>query len=164
MQPTKAPVLLLLTAVLSGCPTLAQDGRSTATLDLRHLSSKDAATLVRTVVGTRDVEMVDDDTLRVTDSAATRRLAETVLEMVEPREDRAPTVATHRAPDGTVLAVVPLREATSRDAMAALQPLRIARTVWLTEPRVVAVRDGEEAVAEALRVLDELEAADRERR
>lgn len=131
---------------------------ASAEIRLHQVSSRDGLVVVRAIAGTDDIEVLDEETLRVEDAPERLRLAETVLEMIDPPPEQPRQVRRHEAGDGSVVLSAPLRDASPRDVMSALRSeLRIRRVAVMEEPPTIVVRDSDEQVEAALKLVRRLD-------
>jgi len=132
------------------------DETQVATFTLSHATGRDAATVLRSIVGVK-LEAADDHTLTVRDTQENLDLAAAVVnKMLDTTDDTADTTPLP-AGDGTVIAAVVLDRASSVEVMHALrQELRIARIATLGEKRVF-LRDTDSQIQAALKVIARVE-------
>jgi limonene-1,2-epoxide hydrolase len=132
------------------------DETQVATFNLHHVASRDAATVLRTIVGVKKFEAADDHTITVRDTQENLELAAAVVKMLDTADDTADT-APLPAGDGSVIAAVALDRASSKEVMDALRrELRIARIATAGEKRVF-LRDTDSQVQAALKVIERVE-------
>lgn len=132
------------------------DEAPVATFTLSHADSRQAATVVRTIVGVRKFEAVDDHTIRVHDTKENLDLAAAVVKMLDTTDDQVDTTPLP-AGDGSVIAVVVLDRASSVEVMHALrQELQIARIATSGEKRIF-LRDTDSQIQAALKVIERVE-------
>lgn len=126
------------------------------TFSLKHATSPDAATVLRTIAGVKNLQVADDHTLTVRDTPEKLELAAAVVKMLDANDDTAGT-APLSAGDGSVIAAVALNRASSQEVMAALrEELQIARIATVGERRVF-LRDTDSQIQAALKVIERLE-------
>ena len=133
----------------------ATDGTQVVTFSLSHATSREAATVLRTIVGVK-LEAADDHTITVRDTQENLELAAAVVKMLDTTGDAADTTPLP-AGDGSVIAAVVLDRASSVEVMDALrQELRIARIATAGEKRVF-LRDTDSQIQAALKVIGRVE-------
>lgn len=159
MRRTLRGVLLAVCgAAVAICAAWAGDALQAADLRLQQLKPADALTLLRTMVGARQLEIVDEHTIRISDAPETIVLAKTVVELAEHPSEVAERIPTHETADGTVVASVRLRHASLKDVSAALRSkLAIARMAMNSDLSTVMIRDRPDQVAAALDLIRGLE-------
>ena len=128
----------------------------TATFILNNATSREAATLLRTIVGVKKLELPDDQTITVHDTPEQLELATAVVKMLDASDDTADTTPLP-AGDGAVIVAVTLNRASTADVMKALRTeLQIARIAVVGEKRVF-LRDTDGQILEAMKVIERLE-------
>ena len=151
-----AAAALALTSLVSTLPAVAEQQAETRSFVVAHLRLPDAATVVRTIVGVEHLAAKGERGLEVTGTRAHLQLTAELLAALDVAEI-APTQGMATS-DDSVVAVIPLREISSADAMLAMRELEMRRAATLTGPAAaVVVRDTPERVAlavEALRAAD----------
>jgi hypothetical protein len=126
------------------------------TFSLNNATIPVAATVLRTIVGVKNLEADDDHTLTVRDTQETLELAAAVVKMLDATDDTAETTPLS-ASDGSVIAAVVLNRASSKEVMVALQKeLHIARIATAGEKRIF-LRDTDSQIQAALKVIGRLE-------
>ena len=152
----------LAVAFLIACTTCATstaysaDETQAVTFSLNNAASRDAATVLRTIAGVRNLEIADDHTITVRDTREQLELAAAVIEMLDTTEDTADATPL-TAGDGSVIAVVVLDRASSAEVMVALrEELQIARCATAGEKKVF-LRDTDSQIQAALKVIERLE-------
>jgi len=126
------------------------------TFTLSHATSREAATVVRTIVGVKKFEVADDHTIMIHDTQKNLDLAAAVVKMLDTTDETADTTPLP-AGDGSVIAVVVLDRASSVEVMHALrQELRIARIATLGEKRIF-LRDTDSQIQAALKAIERIE-------
>ena len=143
--------LAIITILLSTTFVAAEEQPDTRTFTLRHLTSSEAATLLRTIVGVEKISGSDDHTLDATGSQASLHLATELLSALDVPEV-VPSQSFTTGND-TVIAVIPLRDILASDAMHMVRELRIQRLVALDKRQVLVVRDTPEQVASVIATL-----------
>lgn len=128
------------------------DETQVATFSLNHATSLQAATVVRTIVGVRKFEAVDDHTIKVHDTRENLELTAAVVKMLNTTDDTSPLPAGN---DSVIVAVV-LERTSSVEAMNALRELRIARIATAGEKRIF-LRDTDSQIQAALEVIGRVE-------
>jgi limonene-1,2-epoxide hydrolase len=131
------------------------DETQVVTFTLNHVTSREAATVLRTIVGVK-LEAADDHTITVRDTQENLELATAVVKMLDTTDDTADTTPLP-AGDGSVIAAVVLDRASSEEVMDALRrELRIARIATAGEKRVF-LRDTDSQIQAALKVIGRVE-------
>jgi hypothetical protein len=132
------------------------DETQAVTFSLNNVTSPEAATVLRTIAGVKNLEAADDHTITVRDTREKLELATAVVKMLDTTDDTADTTPL-TVSDGSVIVAVVLNRASSKDVMVALrQELRIARIATAGEKRVF-LRDTDSQVQAALKVIGRLE-------
>ena|SRR5688572_13591011 len=153
--------LACLTLILfysSFASAFAADSAVTADLPLQQLQPADALTTLRAIADARDLEVIDEHTVRVTDTAEAVDLARMVIEMAENPTDVAEEIPTRDLTDGSVIASVRLRHASVRDvSMSLRKEVGVARIAANTRLSTVVIRDTAAKVASALDVIRRME-------
>jgi type II secretory pathway component GspD/PulD (secretin) len=143
----------------SMAPALAAEETVTADLSLQRLQAEDALVILRSLTGSRGLQVVDEHTIKVTDSAETVELVKVVLDVAEHPSDSSATVPTRELADGSVVVCVRLQHAPVKDVAQALRKeVRLTRLAMEMELATVMVRDTPERVASALAVIRRLDA------
>ena len=132
------------------------DETQAATFTLNNVTSRDAATVLRTIAGVKKFEAVDDHTITVRDTQENLELAAAVVKMLDTTGDTADTTPLP-AGDGSVIAAVVLDRASSVEVMDVLRrELRIARIATAGEKRLF-LRDTDSQIQAALKVIGRIE-------
>ena len=153
MYPHVGAGFAILMALLSIRPLSADDQSPSRTFTLQHMTARDAATVVRTIAGIRELTAPDDRTIEVTATEGSIQLAAELLSALDaPKVEPSQTFTTG---DETVVSVIPLRNISPSEAMAALREIKIQRVSATGKPAVVVVRDTAEQVELAVEALDE---------
>lgn len=143
----------------SACTTslaYPEDETQVATFILNNATSRDAATVLRTIVAIKKLELPDDHTITVRDTPEQLELATAVVKMLDASEDTTDTTPLP-AGDGAIIVAVALNRASAGDVMAALRTeLRIARIASVGEKRLF-LRDTDGQIMAALKVIERLE-------
>ena len=144
---------LALTALVSTPPVVAEEQTEARTFVLHHIQSRGAATIVRTIVGIPHLAIKDEHTLELTDTRARLELTAELLTALDV-EEIAPTKSLP-TDDDSVIAIIPLQGASSKDVTQTMLELKIRRSATVAEPPVaVVLRDTPEQVALAKEALD----------
>ena len=131
------------------------DETQVATFTLSHAAGRDAATILRSIVGVK-LEAADDHSLTVRDTKENLDLATAVVKMLDTTDGTADTTPLP-ADDGSVIAAVVLDRASSVEVMDALRlELRIARIATAGEKRIF-LRDTDSQIQAALKVIEKVE-------
>lgn len=148
-----AAVGLAIFTTLSSIPFAAAEEQSeTRTFALHQMVSPDAATVLSTIAGIRQLNVQHDHNLQATGGPAALRIATELLSALD-----APEIAPSQSfttGDDTVIAVIPLSGISPSDAMLALRELKLQRVAALDRRSVVVVRDTPEQVTRALATLE----------
>ena len=159
MRRKLAVAFVIASAACSTCTTsavYAADETQAMTFSLSNATSREAATVLRTIAGIRNLEAADDHNITVRDTREQLELAEAVVKMLEATGDAADTTPLP-AGDGSVIVAVDLNSASSGDVIVALQKeLQIARSAGVGEKRIF-LRDTDSKVQAALKVIERLE-------
>ena len=132
------------------------DETQAVTFSLNNATVPQAATVLRTIVGVKNLKADDDHTLTIHDTPEKLELAAAVVKMLDATDDTADTTPLS-AGDGSVIVVVVLNRAPSGEVIAALQKeLQIARSAGAGEKRVF-LRDTDSQIQAALKVIERLE-------
>ena len=132
------------------------DETQALTFSLKNATSPVAATVLRTIVGVKNLQAADDHTITVRDTQEKLDLATAVVKMLDTTGDTADTTPLS-AGDGSVIVAVVLNRASSGEVIVALQKeLQIARSAGAGEKRVF-LRDTDSQVQAALKVIEKLE-------
>ena len=149
-----AAFVIASTACATSIAYSADETRS-VTFSLSHSTSPEAATVLCTIVGVKNLQAADDHTITVRDTREKLALAEAVVKMLD-TDDTANTTPLS-AGDGSVIAAVVLSHTSSKDVMVALQKeLQIARSATAGEKRIF-LRDTDRQIQAALKVIERLE-------
>ena len=134
----------------------AADPTQSATFSVTNATTAQAATVLRTIAGVKDLEAADDHTITVRDTRETLELAAAVVEMLN-ATDAAADPTPLAAGDGHIIVAVDLKDASSGEVMTALRnELHFARSAGAGEKRVF-LRDTDSQVQAALKVIERLE-------
>ena len=161
MLKLRGVALLVLGGLCAGpmAPALAAEEAVTADLSLERLQATDALVMLRSLTGSRGLQVVDEHTLKVTDSAATVELVKAVLDVAEHPSDSSDAAPTRELADGSVVVCVHLQHASVKDvAMALRKEMGVKRLAMEMELSTVMVRDTPERVDSALAVIRRLDA------
>ena len=132
------------------------DETQVLTFSLKNATSSEAATVLRTITGVKNLEASDDHTITVRDTQEKLELAAAVVEMLDATGDTADTTPLS-AGDGSIIAAVALNRVSSKEVMVALRKeLKIARIATAGEKRVF-LRDTDSQIQAALEVIGRLE-------
>jgi len=132
------------------------DETRAVTFQLKHSTSPDAATVLRSIAGVKDLEFPGDHAITVRDTPARLELAAAVVKMLDAADDAVET-APLSADDGSVIATVVLSRASAQEVMAALRrELHFARIAMAGGKRIL-LRDTKSQVQAALTVIARLE-------
>lgn len=152
------PAIVFVIASTACITSIAYPSEETqvVTFNLSHATSRDAATVLRTIVGVRKFEVADDHTITVRDTRENLELVTAVVKMLDTTDDTADTTPLP-AGDGSVIAAVVLDRASSVEVMDVLRrELRIARIATAGEKRVF-LRDTDSQIQAALKVIERVE-------
>jgi hypothetical protein len=156
MRPKPALVFVIASTVCTTSIAYPADETQAVTFSLNNASSPVAATVLRTIVETRNLKADDDHTLTVRDTPEKLELATAVVKMLDTTADTADTTPLS-ASDGSVIAAVVLNRASSKEVMDVLRTeLQIARIATAGEKRIF-LRDTDSQIQAALKVIEKLE-------
>ena len=116
----------LAVAFVIACTTCATsiaypaDETQAVTFSLNNATSREAATVLRTIAGVKNLEIDDDHTITVRDTQEKLELAAAVVKMLDATEDTADATPLTTS-DGSVIVAVFLNRATSGEVIVALQ-------------------------------------------
>ncbi len=96
-------------------------------IKLLRLDAKGAVVLLRSIAGVKEVEIVDDKTLRVQGTPDRVLLARKILELTEATGGTADAEGRYDVGDGTIVACAALRESSRNELMTALRELGISK-------------------------------------
>jgi hypothetical protein len=132
------------------------DETQALTFSLKNATGPEAATVLRTIAGVKNLQAADDHTITVRDTQEQLELAAAVVKMLDATGDTADTTPLS-AGDGSIIAAVSLNRASSKEVMVALrEELQIARIATAGEKRVF-LRDTDSQIQAALKVIGRLE-------
>lgn len=155
MRLKRAAAFLIASACLTSIAYSADDDSGAVTFNLNNATSRDAATVLRTIAGVKNLQAADEHTITVRGTQEELDLAAAVVKMLDATGDTADTTPLS-ASDGTVIAAVFLNSASSAEVMDALrQELQIARIATAGEKRVF-LRDTDNQIQAALKVIGRL--------
>ena len=141
-------------ATAAAAPTaLAADEARGEEIKLLRLDAKGAVVLLRSIAGVKEVEIVDDKTLRVQGTPDRVHLARKILELTEATGGTADAEGRYDVGDGTIVACAALRESSRNELMTALRELGIGKIAVVNEPPAILVRDSEAQVTAALELI-----------
>ena len=156
MRHKLAVALVIASSVCTTCTAVAAEEAQAATFSLSNATTAQAATVLRTIVGIKDLKFGDDHTITVRDTREKVELAEAVVKLLDAADDAVDTTPLP-AGDGSVIVAVVLNHASSGEVILALQKeLQFARSAGAGEKRVI-LRDTDSQVMKALKVIERLE-------
>ena len=156
MRHKLAVAFVIASTVCTTCTAYAAEEAKAATFTLSNATTPQAATVLRTIVGIKDLKIDDDHTITVRDTRDKLELAEAVVKLVDAGDDTVDTTPLP-AGDGSVIVAVVLKGASSGEVILALQKeLQFARSAGAGEKRVI-LRDTDGQVMKALKVIERLE-------
>jgi hypothetical protein len=148
----------LVAVALLAAPGAADQPTETAEIALHQLEAPGALTLLRTIADTRGLKLVDERTIRVTDSREVVALAKAVVDLAENPSDLAGEVQTLAAPDGSAIAAVRVQHAALADVGRTLRvEVRIRKMAFDEALSTIVVRDTPEQVQAALDTIRRLD-------
>ena len=151
-----AVVFMIASAACTTSIAYPADETQAITFSLNNATSREAATVLHTIAGTKNLEAADDHTITVRDTQEKLELATAVVKMLDTTDGSADTTPLS-AGDGSVIVAVILKHASSGEVIVALQKeLQIARSAGAGEKRVF-LRDTDSRVQAALKVIERLE-------
>lgn len=122
-------------------------------IQLLRLEAKGAMVLLRSIAGVKEVEIVDDKTLRVQGTPDRVLLARKIVELTEATGGTVDAEGRFDVGDGTIVACAALRESSRNELMTALRELGIRNIAVVNEPPTILVRDSEAQVTAALKLI-----------
>ena len=139
--------------------TTAEDaGGGTREFELGNVQFPEAATVLRTIVGTRQIEQIGDHGLRVTGTPETLEVAERVVQMIDlPTADSNGLESFHVPSGGDVVAGIGLRNVSAPDAMEVLRILRVSRIATCCYGASMILRDTPEQIEAARKLIEAME-------
>lgn len=147
-----APAMLVLTTLVATLPAVAEEQAETRKFVLTHIQSRDVATALKTIVDIQHLAIQDEHSLEVTDTHARVELAAELLAALDVAEI-APTQGLSTG-DDSVIAIIPLQEASSKDVIQTMTELKIRRSATVAaQPAAVVLRDTPGQVALAREAL-----------
>jgi hypothetical protein len=151
-----ATLVLSSVALTAG---FAAEAPETALISLKRLKAKEAVTTLRAIAEVRDLEIVDEHTIRITEAAGTIEIARAAIAMAERPDEVAEEIPTHSVADGSVIASVRLRRTSPPKVLMALRrELGIRRISTHYDVPTIIVRDAPDKVAAALDLIRQMEA------
>lgn len=135
-----------------------EHGASAREFELESLDTREAAVVLRSIVGTRQLELLDGRRLRVTDVPENLEAAGRVLQMIEspsPSEDGFESYAVPSG--GSVIASIVLGTVGAPEAMTALRILRISRVAVARTDALMILRDTPEQIDAAWKLIQVME-------
>jgi hypothetical protein len=151
-----AVALVIVSTACTASIAYPADETQVVTFNLSHATSRDAATVLRSIVGVKKFETADEHTLTLRDTRENLDLATAVVKMLDTTDDTAGTTFLP-AGDDSVIAVVVLDRASSVEVMGTLRrELRIARSATVGEKRIL-LRDTDSQIQAALKVIERVE-------
>lgn len=160
MSAGRIVVSSLVAVALLAVPAAADEPTATETAEiaLHQLEAPGALTLLRTIADTRGLKLVDERTVRVTDSPEVVALAKAVVDLAENPSDLAGEVTTLAAPDGSAIAAVRVQHAALADVGTALRvEVKIRKMAFDEALSTIVVRDTPEQVQAALDAIRRLD-------
>lgn len=144
---------LAITWVLLAASQASAQQAETRTFELQHLRVQHAATVLRSIVGIRLLEVADERTIAITGEPDAALLSTELMTAL----DTATVVLSRQFTTGdeTAVAVIPLRDMSAREAMETLRELQLQRVTAHDGPAVVVVRDTPDRVSSAIAALDQ---------
>jgi hypothetical protein len=149
----------VICVALSTSLASAAESTLTADFDVQRVRPADAVVVLRTLANTRQIVVVDDHTVRVSDDESKIADVRAIVGLIEkPAEG---SVASVQLADGTTVAIVALRRASAIDVLKALRAkLQIRRVATLDtddSSSSILVRDTNEKAQEALKLIAEMD-------
>lgn len=144
---------------LSACVASAAESTLTADFVVRRVRPADALVVLRALANTRQIAVVDDHTVRVSDDEPKIADARAIVGLIEkPAEG---SVASVQLADGSTVAIASLRRASAIDVLkelrAKLQIRRVATIEGDDSSSSILVRDSNEQAQEALKLIAEMD-------
>jgi type II secretory pathway component GspD/PulD (secretin) len=159
MPKTRLPLLIacaLLLAAVTVC--VADDVTQSQDFSLSSVKPKDALTVLRTIVGTKAVNIVEPRTVILRDTPDNLALAETLIKIMD-SSGEGYQHSFHKTSDGSVVLSVILEQASAKDVLTVLRTqLRIRRIATLGDTRII-LRDTEDQADAALDLIQKVDQA-----
>lgn len=129
----------------------------TGEIRLERIEAKSAVVALRSIVGTREVEVVDPHTLAIHDTAKRLEIAKRLINYIDHPAGRGHS-GTFAADDETIVGTVALEHASASAAGRMLMSrISIARVASIEENEIVVFRDTAEKVKTAFALLDDFD-------
>jgi type II secretory pathway component GspD/PulD (secretin) len=142
--------------VLSASLTSAAESTLTADLDVHKIEPVDAVVVLRSIASVERAVAVDDDTVRVWGDESKIATARVVVDLIEKPAEGSETSV--QLADGTTVAIAFLRHASVVDVLKALRAkLGIRKVATEDSSSIILVRDSNERVQEALKLIAEMD-------
>lgn len=136
---------------LKGLPV---EEKRTEEFTVEHVEAKNGLGVLRTLAGTREVEVRDSRTLSVHDTPAKLRLARQVVELLDHPRSVSQLQSASKVSDEVAIASFALRDTSACDAMRMLMSkIGIRAVACVEENETVLFRDTPEQVKAALDLL-----------
>jgi len=141
-----------------GLRAAAEEEKRTEVFRIERIEAQQALVTIRSLAGAKEIEVLDLHNLSIHDTEERLVIARKVVELLA--RDGVPP-ATYDVGDGTWLAGVTLRHASSRDAARLLMSeIGIRKVATAQELALVLFRDSPEQVEKALEALRAFDKAD----
>lgn len=149
-------IVPVVCVALSASLASAAESTLTADLDVHKIEPVDAVVVLRSIAGVERAVAVDDDTVRVGGDESKIAIARVVVDLIEkPAEGSEASV---QLADGTTIAIAFLRHASTIDVLKALRAkLGIRKVATEDSSSIILVRDSNERVQEALKLIAEMD-------
>ncbi len=149
----------LVCVALSASLASAAESKQTADFNLQRVDPKGALVVLRTLANTRQIVVVDDHTVRVSDDESKIADVRAIVGLIE---DPAEGSATVQLADGSTVAKASLRRAAAIDVLRAVrEKLQIRKIATIggdgSTSSLVLVRDSNEQAQEALKLIAEMD-------
>jgi hypothetical protein len=154
-----AAALFFSAAGILALPVSSDAETETLKLELRQASPASAATAIRTLVGSRNIEIVGEHGLKIQDSAENLAIAEDVIGMLEqPSAVGDKPIFRAVASDDTVIVALRVEHGPYGDLLKALREEAHSRRVVVdSATSIVMIRDSQKGVDAALEIVKELD-------
>ncbi|MEM6796047.1 MAG: hypothetical protein AAF725_18875 [Acidobacteriota bacterium] len=154
---------IFIALILAICCTGAASAetQSSASFELQHMESRDAMTVLRSMLGLKGIETVGEQKLNVTASKEDLKAVRGILDLVDVSADQKPAMETLEvAREEGVIGRFMLQYPIAREVMGAVrqqvQPKHIAA---VQDPGLIILRGSSETIAAAKKVIDSMQKA-----
>jgi type II secretory pathway component GspD/PulD (secretin) len=149
-------IVPVVCVALSASLASAAESTLTADLDVHKIEPVDAVVVLRSIASVERAVAVDDDTVRVWGDESKIATARVVVDLIEKPAEGSETSV--QLADGTTVAIAFLRHASVVDVLKALRAkLGIRKVATEDSSSIILVRDSNERVQEALKLIAEMD-------